>query len=90
MKNFVKNNLPLVSIIVPCRNEEEFIGRCLDSVVANMYPKDKLEILVVDGMSEDRTRRIVKRYEDKYPFVRLVDNPKYVSPAALNSGIEFS
>jgi len=42
-----------VSVIIPARNEESFIGKCLDSVIAQDYPKDKLEVLVVDGMSED-------------------------------------
>lgn len=42
-----------VAVIIPCRNEEKFIGKCLDSVITNDYPKDRLEILVVDGMSED-------------------------------------
>jgi len=43
-----QNSLPSVSIIIPCRNEEKFIGRCLDSVIAQDYPKDKFEVLVVD------------------------------------------
>lgn len=51
-------NSLLVSIIIPCRNEEKFIGKCLDSIIAQDYPKDKLEVLVVDGMSEDRTRKM--------------------------------
>lgn len=46
---------PFVSIVIPCRNEEGFIGKCLDSIVSNDYPKDRLEILEVDGMSEDET-----------------------------------
>ncbi|MBZ5644092.1 MAG: glycosyltransferase, partial [Acidobacteriia bacterium] len=50
------DNLPLVSIVVLCRNEEEFIGRCLDSLLANDYPKDRLEVFVADGMSQDGTR----------------------------------
>ena len=37
-----------VSIIIPCRNEEKFIGKCVDSILKQDYPKDKLEILVVD------------------------------------------
>ncbi len=47
-----------VSVILPVRNEEKYIGRCLDSILDQDYPKDKLEILAVDGMSEDRTRSI--------------------------------
>lgn len=82
------NSLPLVSIIIPCRNEEKFIGKCLDSIVANDYPKDRLEVLVLDGMSEDGTREIILSYARQYPFIKLVDNPKRIIPAALNTGIK--
>jgi len=80
--------MKLVSIIIPCRNEEKFIGKCLDSIIEQDYPKDKLEILVVDGMSEDRTREIMKEYMDKCPFIKLLDNPKKITPCALNIGIK--
>ena len=43
------SNLVSVSIIIPCRDEEKFISQCLDSILANDYPKENLEILVVDG-----------------------------------------
>jgi len=79
-----------VSIVIPCRNEREFIGKCLDSVLANDFPKEELEILVVDGMSEDGTREIVTEYEQRYPFIRLIDNPHRVTPYALNIGIAAS
>jgi len=77
-----------VSIVVPCRNEEKFIRQCLDSIIANDYPKDRLEVLVVDGMSEDGTRRIVEDYARWYSFIRLLDNPKGIIPAAMNIGIK--
>src|SRR5208282_5579435 len=79
-----------VSIIIPCRNEREFIGMCLDSILANDFPKEELEILVVDGMSEDGTREIVTEYAQRYPFIRLIDNPHRVTPYALNIGIAAS
>ena len=53
-------NIPVVSVIVLYRNEEKFIGKCLDSIIDNDYPKDKLEVLVIDGMSGDRAREVVK------------------------------
>jgi len=46
------SNLPLISIIIPCRNEEKYIGQCLDSIIAQDYPNNKIEVLVVDGRSE--------------------------------------
>lgn len=81
-----------VSIIVPCLNEERFIARCLDSIVANDYPKEKVEILVVDGMSKDRTREIIERYkiQDTKYNIQLLDNLKITTPAAMNVGIKNS
>ena len=78
----------LASIIIPCLNEEKFIGKCLDSVLANDYPQGKFEILAIDGMSADKTREILKKYIKKYPFIRCLDNPKKVTPCALNIGIK--
>ena len=80
--------VPFVSIIIPCRNEEIYIGKCLNSIIANDYPKNKLEVLAVDGMSEDGTRRIVEGYTQRYPFIKLLDNPKRITPTALNVGIQ--
>lgn len=82
-----RTSWPFVSVIVPCRNEQRHIAQCLDSILANDYPSDRTEILVLDGMSEDRTREIVRGYEEKYSRVRLVDNLKRTIPAALNTGI---
>ncbi len=84
------DNLNFVSIVIPSRNEERFIGKCLDSIIANDYPKDMLEVLVVDGMSEDRTRDVVNKYSEKYSWIRLLENYKKTTPAAFNKGIEQS
>lgn len=81
------SDLAKVSIVIPCRNEEKFIGKCLDSIVVSDYSKDRLEILVVDGMSEDGTRTTVQSYARKYLFIRLLDNLKKITPAAMNIGI---
>ncbi len=81
-------SLPLISLIVPCFNEEKYISRCLDSIIANNYPKDKIEILVIDGFSRDKTREIIKDYINKYSFIKLLDNPKIIQPTALNIGIK--
>ena len=71
---------PAVTVLVPCRNEERFIGACLDSILKNDYPKERLEILVIDGMSQDETRSIVSRYVTQYPSIRLVDNIQLITP----------
>ena len=79
---------PFITIIVPCRNEVRFIGSCLFSILANSYPKDLAEILVVDGLSDDGTRKEVERIAAHHPSVRMLDNPKRTTPAALNVGIQ--
>jgi cellulose synthase/poly-beta-1,6-N-acetylglucosamine synthase-like glycosyltransferase len=78
---------PSVSIVIPCRNEAAFIADCLDSILANDYPKDRLEVLIVDGMSEDKTREILQRYTEDFQNMRLLDNPKKIIPAAMNIGV---
>src|SRR6185503_16601724 len=84
----VDATLPFVSVVMPCRNEERFIEKCLASILATDYPGDRFEVLVVDGMSEDRTRDLVSLIASRDPRVRLVDNPARTTPLALNTGID--
>lgn len=77
-----------VSLILPCRNEARHITACLDSLVGTEYPREDLELLVVDGLSDDGTREILARYVSAHPWIRVLDNPRQVTPAALNIGIE--
>jgi len=76
-----------VSVIIPCHNEEQYIGPCLKSILQNDFNQNDLEILVVDGKSEDRTREIVSNYSKKNTCIKLLDNPGENTPAALNIGI---
>jgi len=78
---------PFVSIIVPCFNEEKFIGKLLADLLHQDYPRDHLEILVIDGNSSDRTRNIICEEAAKDPCIILVDNPGRFVPFALNAGI---
>lgn len=78
---------PLVTIVVPCRNEERYIVECLDSILACDYPPDRLEVLVVDGMSDDGTRAVLADYAARHPLVRMLDNPRRITPVALNLAI---
>ena len=78
---------PFVSVVIPIRNEEAFIGRTLDGILAQDYPADRLEIIVADGMSDDRTREIVQEYARRDPRVRLLDNLARVTPTGLNAAI---
>jgi glycosyltransferase involved in cell wall biosynthesis len=78
---------PKVSVVIPCRNEAKWIARCLDSVLQNDYPADCVEIVVVDGMSSDGTRDILREYACKHARVRTVDNQRRIIPCAMNTGI---
>jgi glycosyltransferase involved in cell wall biosynthesis/GNAT superfamily N-acetyltransferase len=79
--------LPLVTVVIPCWNEGRFVAGFLDSLFAQTYPEDRLEILLVDGMSDDETREIVRRYALAHPGLRMIDNPGHRKPDALNLGI---
>jgi len=76
-----------VSVIIPMRNEERYIGRCLNSILGNDFPSDDMEILVADGRSTDRSRDIVREIARRNPQVRLIDNPKRTVPPGLNAAI---
>ena len=76
-----------VTIIMPIRNEAAFIERSLGAVLAQDYPADLLEVLVVDGMSDDGTREIVVQMIESRPNARLLDNPKRIVPPAMNIGL---
>ena len=82
-----EEHLPMVTVVVPMRDEENFIGECLDSLIQQDYPLDRMEVLVVDGMSEDNSRSIVLEKSRQHDFIRLLDNPKRIAPAALNVGL---
>ena len=86
----MNKQLLFVSIIVPCRNEEKYIGACLNSIIKQNYPKDRMEVLVVDGMSEDKTRDIVEKFKiqnSKFK-IQILDNPRKIKSCALNIGIK--
>jgi succinoglycan biosynthesis protein ExoA len=78
---------PFVSVVIPVRNEQGFIARTLEGILAQDYPVDRIEVLVADGMSDDQTRRIVMGYEARFPRVRMIDNPRRVTPSGLNAAI---
>ena len=73
--------------MVPCRNEEGYIARCLDSILEGDYPRSLLEVLVVNGGSSDRTAEIVAAYAAAHRGVVALENPQGTTPAALNIGI---
>lgn len=78
---------PELSIVIPCFNEEKSIFACITSLLDNEISDDSWEILIVDGMSEDRTRSEIERASVKHDFIRVLDNPERIKPIALNRGI---
>ena len=79
---------PFVTIIIPIRNEADFIERAIRSVLDNDYPAERMKILVVDGMSDDGTREIVAQLSKADSRVMMLDNPKRIAPAAMNIGLK--
>ena len=84
----MRSNKQSVSVLIPCRNEENFIAACLDSLLTGSFPTDQLEILVIDGMSSDKSPEIIKSYREQGHPVRYFENSKGITPTALNIGIE--
>lgn len=78
----------LVSVVVPVLNEELYIEKFLNSLVYQDLDKDLMEVLIVDGMSSDNTRKIIYEYTKRFKFIRLLNNPQKKIPCALNIGIK--
>ena len=76
--------LPFVSLIMPVRNEGKFIAECLDAVMGQDYPPDRLEVFIVDGMSTDATPGIVRSYEGRQIPLRMLENPGRIVPKGMN------
>lgn len=85
----MNNNLPVVSIVIPCRNEERAIRQCLRSITDQIYPQDKLEVLVVDGLSTDNTLKIIDEVKkESQTNIKVLINNEKITPIAMNMGIK--
>ncbi|MEE9303550.1 MAG: glycosyltransferase family 2 protein [Thiotrichaceae bacterium] len=80
-------NKEVISIIVPCLNEVDFIEDMVESVVNQTVDSHQFELIIVDGGSNDGTRQILWKLRRKHPFIRLLHNPRKTTPHALNIGI---
>lgn len=80
---------PSVSIIIPAYNEEETIRNAIESCLSLNYPKNKLEIIVVNDGSTDRTEEIVREYVDG-GLVKLINKPNTGKADSLNRGIDIA
>lgn len=80
---------PTFSLIVPAKDEEIVVRRCLDGILGLNYPKDKVEVIVVDGDSKDSTVSICSEFSAKYPetFRIITEEDSDGKPAALNLGL---
>jgi cellulose synthase/poly-beta-1,6-N-acetylglucosamine synthase-like glycosyltransferase len=83
----MSDSLPFVSVIMPVRNEAEFIRQSLSAARAQNYPADRMEILVVDGQSSDQTADLVQVIAAEDTRVRLLDNPGQTAARGLNVGL---
>lgn len=79
--------LPKASLVVLCRDEEQNIKNCVDSLLIACQSLSDWEILVVDGMSKDRSVQIVTQMANHNSRIKLLLNPKQIAPAGINVGI---
>ncbi|KAA3654343.1 MAG: glycosyltransferase family 2 protein [Chloroflexi bacterium] len=79
--------LPMVTIMMPVRNEAAFIAQTLDSILAQNYPAELMEIVIADGRSTDNTREIIASLQQQHANIHLIDNPSKIAPTGLNVAI---
>ena len=84
----LRDNYPFISVIVPARNEERFIGMCLQSLINLEYPSNKYEIIIVDNGSTDRTYDIALQYTKLHTNIKIIQElENFTCAAAKNRGI---
>ena len=85
---------PKVSILIPAHNEELVIEETIQSMIRLNYPKEKLEVLVINDNSSDRTGDIIEKFAKEYPFIRAIHTkPPHAGKGksgALNHGLQHS
>jgi glycosyltransferase involved in cell wall biosynthesis len=78
-----------VSVVVPCRNEKDYIGKCIDAIYSSILPNNiELTVIVVDGLSDDGTRDVLDNLKHKYNSLVVIDNSFKLTPFAFNLGIK--
>jgi len=78
------HELPHITVAIPTYNEEPFLGDCLESLLTGDYPHDRLQVIVADGRSTDRTRELVQQLQTRWPLIELMDNPDRHQAGAIN------
>ncbi|MBU8934073.1 MAG: glycosyltransferase family 2 protein [candidate division Zixibacteria bacterium] len=79
-----------LAVVMPVLNEEKFIGRTLEQLYQQDFPMDKLEIVIADGGSTDRTCEIVESYKSRFGSLKLLTNPTRRPSSGLNAGVKNS
>jgi succinoglycan biosynthesis protein ExoA len=77
----------MLSVIILCRNERQHIETCVRSILDQERPAEGMEVIVSDGLSDDGTREILESLAKQHSEVRVVDNPRRITPCAMNAGI---
>jgi glycosyltransferase involved in cell wall biosynthesis len=80
----------MISVVIPCLNEAQFIDATLQSLLDQMVPGEPWEVIVADGRSDDGTRELLVQWQDAHAQFSWVDNPQRTTPHALNAGIAAS
>jgi len=82
---------PFISIIIPVRNAGRTLDKTFEYLMNAEYPRDRMEILIADGDSTDNTVEIIKIWQKKYPFIKLVEVPDCPSPGfARNKALDIA
>lgn len=81
-------NFPFVSLLIPMRNEAQYILACLNSLARQDYPRERFEVIVLDGRSSDQSKALVETFFQEQPIGKLLDNPKRIQAAAWNLGLQ--
>jgi glycosyltransferase involved in cell wall biosynthesis len=77
----------MISVVIPCLNEAQFIDSTLQRLLDQMDPREPWEVLVADGMSDDGARELLVQWQDVHVQFSWVDSPQRATPHALNAGI---
>ncbi|MFC0559240.1 glycosyltransferase family 2 protein [Halalkalibacter alkalisediminis] len=84
----MNKNKILFTVLLVLRNEEKYIGRLIDTLLSQDFPIENYELIIVDGLSTDRTLAIVEKYQKEYPgFIRVITNERKTLPPGWNLGI---
>ena len=79
-----------LAVVMPVRNEEKFLGQTLDQLYLQDFPVDRLEVIIAEGGSSDRTREIAESYKSRFGSLKVLDNPRRLPSSGRNVGVKNS